>query len=81
MRNLCVIKIKEKVFKVRIYIRRSKPTRAILGLAVDVHFSCENTEHSAVINLALTSLTFDFHGYLFPFFLPTSASYEPISKV
>ena len=34
MRNLCVIKIKEKVFKVR--IRRSKPTRAILGLAVDI---------------------------------------------
>lgn len=37
MRNLCVIKIKEKVFKVRIYIRRSKPKRAILGLAVDIY--------------------------------------------
>ncbi len=29
--------LKEKVFKVRIYIRRSKPKRAILGLAVDIY--------------------------------------------
>ena len=53
MRNLCVIKIKEKVFKVRIYIRRSKPKRAILGLAVDDIYSL--FQLLKIQNIALSS--------------------------